>query len=414
MKKLILPIAIFIQLGACSSDDSNSNPDVDTRCGEGQAVTAGDTLACVYRNELIEEGFTCPTIVPTAFLLSGGGVACVAGNLMPEPLGQRLGELGYTPTDAACFGATPAATCYFTQPAPIAFDLTGVDTISYEASGGFGFCIDEGKVLDFVLNLSTLSATIGVSALGDEATQTCLSTNDGCIIRNETELTLTQAQADVLLALVGDVPAPMCVEDAGRVCDFCLIETVSANEQSVNTACCGETTEGFGPSIQAIVAYLEDLIPEPTSAFTNPTTFDLLTYKTGPGLGYCVDDGIVLSATITRSAADQSLSIAGFEAVLGDAATDTCIEDTTDGNCYVSTPFGPMTLGQAQQDALELALGAMPAPMCIVDPGLACDPCRITSIDLDGTVADDSCCGSTSTGYDNAFAAVVTTIDASH
>ncbi len=413
MRHLIIPIAILAQLIACSSDDNKSNNQVDTRCGAGQAVTADGQLACVYTNELIEEGFTCPTIVPTGFLLNGGGVACVAGEVMPPPLKDELIKGGHEPLEPGCFDTAPTETCFY-QGTTQAFKLTGAGVITYQTSGGFGYCVGEGDILDFTFNLNTLAATVGVGAVGDESVDTCLTQLSGdCIIRSEQALQLTQPQADSLVALMNSVPAPMCVVNQGMVCDFCVIETLSVDSQTVDTNCCGQVAAGFGSSINDVVGFVKDLLPTTINAFANPTTFETLVYTTGPGFGYCVDDGMILRATIARSTVDQSLSISGFEAVLGDVATDSCIEDTIDGNCYVATPFGPLTLGQTEQDALELALAAVPAPMCIVDPGLACDPCIVTSIDLDGSVADNNCCGSSATEYDAAYASLIAAIEAS-
>jgi hypothetical protein len=411
--KYLLTFALL--LAACSSDDTNSNNQTDTRCGAGEAVTADDQLACVYTTELIEEGFTCPSLVPTGFLLNGGGVACVAGEVMPTPLKGELEKLGFTPIEPTCFDAAPASTCFYNTTASTAFDLTGAETITYTAAGGFGFCIDTGNALDFTLNLTTREAVIGVGIVGDAAVDTCITQLQGdCIIRQEHQITLTTTQVDALKGLLIEVPAPMCVEDSGRVCDFCLIETLAVDSQSVDTGCCGETVTGFGASLTAVVEFIQTLVPATASAFANPTEFAVLTYTTGPGLGYCVEADMVLNATITRSTVDDSLSIEGTTAVIGDVATDTCVVDTIDGNCYVATAFGPMTLGATEQTAIESALGAVPAPMCVVDQGLACDPCLVTSIDLDGTTVDNNCCGTTAPGYDAAYSAVVASIEASH
>ncbi|MEZ4458148.1 MAG: hypothetical protein R3E66_00180 [bacterium] len=49
-----------------------------------------------------------------------------------------------------------------------------------------------------------------------------------------------------------------------------------------------------------------------------------------------------------------------------------------------------------------------------MDPGLACDPCLVRSIDLDGTAVNDYCCGDAAPGFGTAFNDLVTAIEASN
>lgn len=397
MKHLILPLAIFAQLIACSSSR------VDTRCGDGEAVEADGRLACVYKSGLIEEGFVCPSLVPTGFLLEGGGVACIDGNMMPPPLKDELSKGGYEPSTPTCFDAVPEPGCFYQVTIP-AYDPTNARTITYQAEGSGNPCIPEGSLYDFTFDTQTLSLTYGVAVMGDDAKLT----------RSEQTIVLTQTQADILIDLVAEIPDPMCVPEPNANCSpNCPSEELSVDSKTFDNDCCGRYHPEFQPNLSAVVDYVKTLLPVATVAFTNATDFGVLTYTTGPGFGYCVDEGMVLSATITRTAADNSLSIQGTTAVLGDAAVDTCIEGTTDDNCYVATAFGPMTVGAAEQNAIEAALDFVPAPMCVVDQGLACDPCRVTVIDLDGTRIDNNCCGDTAAGFGAAFAATVTAIEAS-
>ncbi|MEZ4458147.1 MAG: hypothetical protein R3E66_00175 [bacterium] len=102
--------------------------------------------------------------------------------------------------------------------------------------------------------------------------------------------------------------------------------------------------------------YFRALIPTTTAAFSNPDSFDLLTYTTGAGLGYCLEPDATVQAKFTRQP-DGSLSAEGTTAVVGDAATDTCIKGVIGQDCLVATPFGPMTLTPAAQADVEAKLG---------------------------------------------------------
>lgn len=412
MKKIFLALAVSALVAACGDDDTKSTENNTTNpCGAGQKVESSGELACVYTSALIEEGFLCPEIVPFGFLLADGGVACVDNQTMPDPLVEALGELGLEPKETGCFGENPASTCFYNTPTDgPAFDLSAANTLTYTAGGGFGFCVD--SLLDFAVDLSTGAATIGYLVPGDPNNDNCLTMPPECEVRAESTLQLDATQLQQVKDLYAAVPAPQCVEDSGRVCDFCLIETLSVDDQEVDTACCGETAADFGPAVEAVADYLRTLIPQQNFAFANATTFNTLTYATGGGLGYCLEPDQVVQATLTRQQ-DGSLSIEGTMAVVGDEQTDTCIQDTIE-LCLVATPFGPMTLMQDVQTSLETKLAALPAPMCVIDQGLACDPCLIRSIELDGTLVDDYCCGDTAVGYDAAFNEIAAIIEASN
>ena len=298
----------------------------------------------------------------------------------------------------------------------MAFDLSNAGLVIYEVDGGSEFCITQGDILDFTLNLNTSDATIGVAVVGNSATDTCINEPASiCMVRQEHRIQVTPTQKDALLVLIGAIPAPMCAVDASRVCDFCLVETLLVDSQTVDTDCCGDLAPTFGPKLAALVAYVQNLVPTPdpppARAFSNPDTFTELHFSTGGLWGYCVQDGMVLGALITRSTTDQKLSISGGRAFIGDRATDDCIEDTRyDENCYVSKPFGPIILDQDQETALENSLAAMPAPTCVEDPGLACDPCLLHGVTVDRVVVDDACCGTMTSEYLDGLSAIVDVI----
>ena len=312
MKKFFLPVLVIAQLIACGSDDKSNNAsnNAGNRCGAGQQVEADGELACVYSSELIEEGFLCPSIVPFGFLLVGGGVACVDSQQMPDPLIQALDDLGLQPNEPGCFAADPADICFYTEPTTStgAFDLAGANILSYRAGGGLGFCVD--SLLDFTVDLSTGAATIGYLVPGDAATDNCLTMPPDCEVRAETTLTLDATQLQQVKDLYGDVPAPQCQQNGPAVCDPCVIETLTVDEASVDTFCCAETAIDFGPSVVAVADYLRSLIPVTTAAFSNPDSFQLMTYTTGGGLGYCIEADAIVQATFTRQQ-DGSLAAEG-------------------------------------------------------------------------------------------------------
>ncbi|MEZ4458146.1 MAG: hypothetical protein R3E66_00170 [bacterium] len=250
MKKFFLPVFVIAQLIACGSDDNKSNiPSNNTtnRCGAGQQVEAEGELACVYTNELIEEGFLCPSIVPVGFLLADGGVACVDSQQMPDPLISVLEGLGFQPKEPGCFDANPAQACFYKEPQSTnsAFDLDGANTITYTAGGGFGFCVD--ALLDFTVDLTTGAATIGYLVPGDAANDNCLTMPPDCEVRAEANLTLDATQLEEVKALYADVPAPQCQQNGPAVCDPCVIETLTVDDTSVDTFCCAETAVGLDP-----------------------------------------------------------------------------------------------------------------------------------------------------------------------
>lgn len=96
---------------SCSDDNKTNN--TASPCGSGVEVSAGTERACVYQQELIEEGFACPELLPYGFNLSGGGVACVSGQEMPPNLADALSDKGYNPDDPTCFDASPDTTCFY-------------------------------------------------------------------------------------------------------------------------------------------------------------------------------------------------------------------------------------------------------------------------------------------------------------
>lgn len=416
LKKMNWILALGFLAGVGCSDDpkvEENNP--DTTCGAGESVEVGGDRACVYRSELIEEGFECPASLPTGFLLGGGGVACVVGQTMPDLLAERLGELGYGPENPECFGENPQPSCFYTTEPEEggAFDLTGAAKIEYRTYDETlsAYCVDVGDVLEFSLDLETNAIQFGIGIEGEDGSDRCVNAGVPCVERAGFRLELTETQVDEIEALVAAVPAPQCTTDPEVVCgESCVIPTLLVDSQEVSDLCCGTTVEGFREAFYAVVDYVKALQPEEVPVFDNADSFATLTYTAGPGFGYCINEDQIVSSTITRQG-DGTLSAEGFYAAVGTEGVDECIPDTNDA-CLVSTAFGPMTLSATAQTELEARLAALPAPMCMQDPGMVCDPCIVQTLTLDETEVSGDCCGNTLPGFGPAFVDVVDSIEA--
>ena len=411
--------ALLVIAAACGPTENNENGQIAGACGEGEEVVAGEDRACVYRSELIEEGFACPAELEHGFLLEGGGVACTPDENMPPGLAGALRGEGHEPKEDRCFDdPDPGPQCFFGKQ-PVtggAFDAANADTISYRTGPGFIYYVAPGNLTHFVLDTTTLDVVAGVAEVGDAATDDCLDEfAEECIVSREVTFTITAGDLDALVALLDAVPAPMCELDSSLACDPVVVETLEVGAVTEAEDCCGEQkAAGYSAAFRAVVDAMLALVPVTASPLVdNADSFATLQYEAQRGVFYCVEADDVLSATITRES-DGSLSIEGEVAVPGDAGVDDCIVDIESQECMVRTAFGPQTMDASAQLELERLLGEVPAPMCMVDQGLACDPCLVQTIDVDGVTADDACCGSTSPGFSTAFqelAAHIQTLD---
>lgn len=293
-----------------------------------------------------------------------------------------------------------------------AFDLADAQTIGYVTGAGSGYCVTEGQLLDISLDVETREAVLGVAVEVDPQTNDCLDEqDDSCMIRLEQTLQLTEAQMQNLKSLLNAMPAPICEVDPNRECAPCLTERITVDVQQVSGECCGDVSPDFTRAFERTVAFLQDLVQSTIEdAWEKPSTFDELSYSASADFGTCVEEGLLLSASITR-AADGSLSVEGNEALPGDPMTDDCLSNAVMG-CLVETPFGPLTVDAQAQAELETALSAVPAPRCIRDENIACDPCLIEDITLDGERVTGVCCGETVEGFHSAFQAAADAIQA--
>lgn len=412
-------LVLLAVASACGPAEENKETTTGV-CGNGEEVVSGDDRACVYRSELIEEGFQCPADLEHGFLLDGGGVACTPEPNMPGGLGEALRERGHEPKESGCFDDfDPGPECFHGKE-PVTtgglFDAANADTILYRTGPGYAYIVPEGELVRFELDTTTLDVVAGVAELGDAATDNCLDEfAEECIVSREVAFTITQDDLDALVALLDAVPAPMCEVDPSLECDPHLIEVLEVDDVAEAEDCCGEhKAEGFSDAFHAVVDAMLALVPAPPAGLVdNADSFSILTYEAQRGASYCVEADDMLSATITR-AADDSLTIEGEYAVAGTAGVDDCIVDINSGECMVRTAFGPQTVASDSQSDLESLLAAVPAPMCVEDPALACDPCLVREIDVDGVKANDFCCGSTTPGFSEAFDDLASYISALH
>lgn len=416
--RILIVLLAALAIGCSDSEDINgqTNNPTQSDCPDAVEVEADGDKACVYQSELIEEGFACPSALPNGFNLMGGGVACVAGEIMPPGLGGQLIEEGFVPVDDDCFGMNPADTCFFGEtPTPVerAFNLDDPQTFSYTAEGP---CPNIGAITNFELDFSTGLADIDVWIEGDESDPDCVDLFDGtcAVVQSHTDVQISSEDVQTLVTLLEAVPVKQCPEPGPDqpVCDApCLSERYTVDGDFVSPFCCGEAANNFGPAIQAVQAHLETLIPDAPEPgdFLDASGYLQLDYSVRPGEGYCIDDGQIIEATIIRQGPGGPLELSGIESIADDSDPDACIPETThpDHDCLVESEFGPIILTETQADDLEALLAAVPAPMCERDEELACDPCLVETIEVDEVTADGFCCGTTAAGFSEAFADVV-------
>ncbi len=70
-------LSLTLAASACLPPQSGGQPDPETgRCGEGDEITLDAQQYCVYRSELIIEGFMCPNNLQRHDLSGSGLVVC--------------------------------------------------------------------------------------------------------------------------------------------------------------------------------------------------------------------------------------------------------------------------------------------------------------------------------------------------
>jgi len=138
--------------------------------------------------------------------------------------------------------------------------------------------------------------------------------------------------------------------------------------------------------------------------------FERIELRRYEGLGYCPEDGMVISATILRGAEGAGI-IGGIRVI-----------DAREG---LEQPFGPSPLRAEDTRSLQTLIDTVPAARvpayvdteeCVFGDG-GCDPCLITSLSVDGDHARWSpCCWDLweqwqELGYSQSFLALVSSIE---
>lgn len=126
-----------------------------------------------------------------------------------------------------------------------------------------------------------------------------------------------------------------------------------------------------------------------------------------PGLGFCVDEGQLVSGRVAVSAGVGTLS--GTVAVPGDPVTDECFD--TWGDCLISGELEARTLSGDELEALREHVAAVVSKRCARDPHLACDPCVVTTITVDDVAEDDYCCGEINSSFTESFRVLARFLD---
>jgi hypothetical protein len=135
-----------------------------------------------------------------------------------------------------------------------------------------------------------------------------------------------------------------------------------------------------------------------------------VTLDRGPGAGYCIQPGDILQASISCGELGNYW-MSGTVFREWDVSRPDACWGIQSPDCVVSEEFDLM-LTATQAAELGPRLAVLPEDRCEVDEMMECDPCVITTLVIDGTTYSDYCCGTQlSAGYDEAFQAVVESLD---
>jgi hypothetical protein len=137
--------------------------------------------------------------------------------------------------------------------------------------------------------------------------------------------------------------------------------------------------------------------------------FHVAELKRSPGMGFCPQIGEATLARLETSAV--AVSIKGTIAAVGDRSKDVCHPQYFGTECLIEKPFGPRTLTAAELSSLRGKIAAVPEPKCDVDQNLACDPCVVDQLVIDGREASGFCCGDLDDDFAAAFSQLFGVID---
>ena len=138
--------------------------------------------------------------------------------------------------------------------------------------------------------------------------------------------------------------------------------------------------------------------------------FESVTLSRTGGFGFCPSEGDALSASIRQQNGEWVLE--STIAIAAPAGTDAseCLDEYSD-DCLQSAVQAPIKLTAEQLESVQDAIHQVPAKQCDTDIGLSCDPCLITSIQVDGQDADGYCCGDLNQNFSEGFRNLAFLID---
>lgn len=297
---------------------------------------------------------------------------------------------------------------------PPAFPESRFTLLEVTRSAFVEFCPDEGEVLTAEVRRGadgTVTMQGERAEAGDPQTDACEDAIDFCVIRRAFgPQTLTAAQVAELEDAIAAVERKECTTpDDYVVEDPCLLTTVTVNgTHPVDDYCLGELSRGFTQSFGDLLDLIDTLAPEPAPREFPGSAFTELKLERMNGLGFCIEQGDVLTAEVSRGV-DGTVTMQGERVVAGDPQAGTC--DLEFEGCLVRQSFGPQTLTEAQVAALQDAIAAVERRECDEYEDIFVDPCLITRVTVDGAGADDYCNGELNSGFKQPFDELAERID---
>ncbi len=128
--------------------------------------------------------------------------------------------------------------------------------------------------------------------------------------------------------------------------------------------------------------------------------FQQLGIRSGSGYGFCLSKGDVLQGML--SANQNAATYVGTAATDGDRSKEACLDEYSE-TCMVSQAFGPKQVAPQQLQEVRALVKRIPPKECDEQENLECDPCRITTLSVDGTSVDSFCCGELNENFSKAF-----------
>jgi hypothetical protein len=292
---------------------------------------------------------------------------------------------------------------------PREFSDPAFTTLELERRTGLGLCVREGEVVTAEIRrgadgTATMQGEFVVT--GDPQTG-CDDTYGPCIARQSFgPRTLTAAQVAELEDAIAAVERKGCHEYDNIIAEPCLITEVTVDAHGVTDYCNGDLSSNFAQPFYELVELIDTLAPT-LQAFPGPA-FTMLTLERTNGLGFCIDQGAVLTAEVRRGAGG-TVTLQGERVEAGDPQTGTC--DPEFDGCLVRQSFGPLTLTGAQVTALEDAIAAVEYRKCDEYEDIFVDPCLITWVTVDGVGLNDYCNGDLNSGFVQPFRALAELLD---